>query len=153
MNLFAWLGLLILAFWAFERFYLRGLGVKEYPTPTEPHAPQRFTRDGGAGPEHMQVIKSVRELTLRISADQRHHNMKAAREAFDTISQGREFQSEFFPTDAGGVPAEWVIAPGADTARRVLYIHGGGFAVGSPKSHRTITSKFSEITGSAVLAV
>ena len=28
--------------------------------------------------------------------------------------------------DAGGVPAEWVIAPGADTRRRFLYIHGGG---------------------------
>jgi acetyl esterase/lipase len=153
MNLFAWLGLLILAFWAFERFYLRGLGVKEYPTPTDPFAPQRFSRAGGPGPEHMQVTKTVRELTLRIFTEQRHNNLKAARETFDTISQGHEFKSEFFPTDAGGVPAEWVIAPGSDARRRILYIHGGGFVVGSPKSHRTITSKFSEITGSAVLAI
>jgi len=90
---------------------------------------------------------------LKISAGRRHHNIKAAREAFDTISDGREFQSRFIPIDAGGVPAEWVIAPGADNTRRVLYIHGGGFVVGSPKSHRTITSKFSEITGCAVLAI
>lgn len=153
MNLFVGIGLLILVSWIFERFYLRGPGTKEYPAPTGPDAPQSFTREGGPGPEHMQVIKAVRELTLRISADQRHHNMKAAREVFDTISQGREFQSEFRPTDAAGVPAEWVIAPGADASRRILYIHGGGFAVGSPKSHRTITNKFSEITGCAVLAI
>jgi monoterpene epsilon-lactone hydrolase len=51
------------------------------------------------------------------------------------------------------VPAEWVLAPGADSAKRLLYIHGGGFIIGSPKSHRTITSKFSEITRCAVLAI
>jgi len=143
----------VVAFWAFERFYLRGPGVKEYPVPADPYTPQRFTRDGGPGPELTQVIKTVRELTRQISADQRHHNMKAAREAFDTISQGREYQCEFFPADAAGIPAEWVITPGADASRRILYIHGGGFAVGSPKSHRTITSKFSEITGCSVLAI
>ena len=131
MNLFAWLGLLILAFWAFERFYLRGNSVKEYPTPTDPDAPRRFTQAGGPGPEHAQVTKAVRELTLRILAEQRQHNLKAARETFDTISQGHEFESEFFPTDAGGVPAEWVVAPGTDTSRRILYIHGGGFVVGT----------------------
>jgi len=56
-------------------------------------------------------------------------------------------------TDADGVPAEWVIAPGADTNRRFLYIHGGAFIAGSPTSHRVITSKLSEISNSAVLAI
>ncbi|HIG66873.1 MAG TPA: alpha/beta hydrolase [Porticoccaceae bacterium] len=55
--------------------------------------------------------------------------------------------------NAGGVVAEWVVAPGADTNRRFLYIHGGAFIAGSPKSHRVITSKLSEITNSAVLAI
>ena len=153
MYLLGWLILFVLAFWAFERFYLRGQGVKAYPIPIDPDAVQRFTQAGGPGPEYVMVVKAVRELTLKIFAGRRHHNIKAAREAFDTISDGREFQSRFIPIDAGGVPAEWVIAPGADTTRRVLYIHGGGFVVGSPKSHRTITSKFSEITGCAVLAI
>jgi acetyl esterase/lipase len=55
--------------------------------------------------------------------------------------------------DAGGVPAEWVLAPGADPAKRVLYIHGGAFTMGSPKSHRRLTTRFSQITGGAVLAI
>ena len=153
MYLLAWIFFIVAIAWAFERFYLRGPGVKAYPIPDDPDAVQRFTRNGGPGPEHLQVTKLVRELTLRISVGRRHHNLKAAREAFDTISDGREFQSEFFPVDAGGIPAEWVIAPGTDNTRRFLYIHGGGFVVGTPKSHRTITSKFSEITGCAVLAI
>ena len=35
----------------------------------------------------------------------------------------------------------------------MLYIHGGGFVLGSPKSHRTLTHRFSALTGAAVLAV
>ncbi|MEZ7985196.1 MAG: alpha/beta hydrolase, partial [Pseudomonadales bacterium] len=38
-------------------------------------------------------------------------------------------------------------------SRRFMYIHGGAFYVGSARSHRVITSKLSEITNSAVLAI
>ncbi len=153
MYLLAWLILIVLTVWAFERFYLRGQAVKEYPPPSDPQAQQRFIQSGEPGPEQLEVIKAVRELTLRISVGRSNHNLKAARLAFDSISDGREFQSEFVPVDAGGIPAEWVMAPGVDETKRVLYIHGGGFVVGSPKSHRTITSKLSEVTGCAVLAI
>ena len=30
-------------------------------------------------------------------------------------------------TKVGEIPAEWVLAPGADPAVRLLYLHGGGF--------------------------
>jgi len=32
--------------------------------------------------------------------------------------------------EAGGVPAEWVAAPGVDPSRAVLYLHGGGYVIG-----------------------
>jgi acetyl esterase/lipase len=153
MYLLGGFTLLVLVLWGFERLYLRGQGVGTYPPPNDPEAVQRFIRPGGPGPESQQLIKVVRELTQRISIGRNHQNLLAARSAFDTISDGHEFKSEFFPADAGGMPAEWVIAPGADKNRRMLYIHGGGFVVGSPKSHRAITSKFAEITGCAVLAI
>jgi len=75
------------------------------------------------------------------------------RKAFDSISDGHEYDSQFTSCDAGGVAAEWVVAPGVSTDRRVLYIHGGGFVAGSPKSHRTITSQFSKVSGCAVLSI
>src|SRR4029450_2586896 len=37
--------------------------------------------------------------------------------------------------DAAGVPAEWVVAPGEQSGRVLLYLHGGGYVIGSAKTH------------------
>jgi acetyl esterase/lipase len=39
---------------------------------------------------------------------------------------------------AGGVPADRIEARGAATARVVLYFHGGGYSLGSARSHRAL---------------
>ncbi|WP_437625572.1 alpha/beta hydrolase [Sorangium sp. So ce1151] len=57
------------------------------------------------------------------------------------------------PTDAGGVPAEWVAAPGADARRAILYFHGGGYASGSPASVRDLTWRLSEAARCRLLVV
>lgn len=75
------------------------------------------------------------------------------RETMDTFFAGGETASVVTPVDAAGVPAEWVVAAGADSSRRFLYIHGGAFMAGSPKGYRVLTDKLSEITNSAVLAI
>jgi acetyl esterase/lipase len=145
--------LLVLVLWAFERFYLRGGSLDEDPAPTDPDAIQDFTSPNGPGAEHEDVVCFVRQLSDRIAPAIRRNRTQQAREVINSITDDRTYISEFVPADAGGVPAEWVLAPGADSSRRVLYIHGGGFIMGSPKSHRTITSKFSEICGCAVLSI
>jgi len=81
---------------------------------------------------------------------ERIHSM---RETMDTFFAGADTSSVVTPVDAAGVPAEWVVAPGADCSRRFLYIHGGAFMAGSPKGYRVLTDKLSEITNSAVLAI
>jgi epsilon-lactone hydrolase len=55
--------------------------------------------------------------------------------------------------DAGGVPAEWVSAPGADAARVVLYLHGGGYVMGSPVTHRKLAGDVSRASGARVLLI
>jgi len=144
---------IVLLIWAFERFYLRGGKPGDYPKPADPDAIQVFTNPDGPGPEHEAVVEAIRAMTSQMALNLSKHNLHKARAIADSMSDGRDYVSEFIPANAGGVPAEWVIAPGADPARRVLYIHGGGFIMCSPKSHRTITSKFSEMTGCAVLAI
>jgi len=42
---------------------------------------------------------------------------------------------------ADGVPAEWTAAPGAAPSRVLLYLHGGGFSVGSIVSHRAMVAE------------
>jgi len=38
------------------------------------------------------------------------------------------------------VPAEWLRPPGAVAGRVVLYLHGGGYVIGSPRSHRHLAA-------------
>ncbi|MEV5072595.1 alpha/beta hydrolase [Microbacterium sp. LMI12-1-1.1] len=60
---------------------------------------------------------------------------------------------EFDPTDAGGVRAEWSRAPGADTTRVLLFLHGGGYCSGSIASHRTMAAEAGRAAGVRTLAL
>jgi epsilon-lactone hydrolase len=95
-------------------------------------------------------IRAANSKNNRLSFKQR---LLAIRESMDSFFDAVPINSDITPVDVAGVSAEWVIAPGADSRRRLLYIHGGAFYVGSAKSHRVITSKLSEITHAAVLAI
>lgn len=53
----------------------------------------------------------------------------------------------------GGVNAQWVAAPSARHDRVVLYFHGGGFQVGSPRSHCELMTAISEAAACRVLGV
>lgn len=55
--------------------------------------------------------------------------------------------------DAGGVPAEWVVAAGADPQRRIVYTHGGGWAGGSTAEYRPLAATLSRLSGASVLLV
>src|SRR5260370_1350908 len=57
------------------------------------------------------------------------------------------------PVVAGGVPVEWVVAPEADHDRVVLYLHGGGYVMGSLKSHRNLVAKLSAEARARVLSL
>jgi monoterpene epsilon-lactone hydrolase len=97
-----------------------------------------------------EKISAAHSKNTDLSLKQR---MFAIRESMDSFFENVPIASDIAPVDANGVGSEWVVAPGADSRRRLLYIHGGAFYVGSAKSHRVITSKLSEITNSAVLAI
>jgi len=57
------------------------------------------------------------------------------------------------PVSADGVPAEWVVADGADPGRAILYLHGGGYVIGSIATHRDLAARLSRATGARVLVV
>ena len=54
-------------------------------------------------------------------------------------------------TKIGEVPAEWVLAPGADPELRLLYIHGGGFVSGSGGFYLAMAAHISAAGKCAVL--
>ena len=57
------------------------------------------------------------------------------------------------PVDAGGVSAEWSIAPGSDPSRVLLFFHGGGYCSGSIVSHRRMVTEAGRAAKVRTLAV
>ena len=65
------------------------------------------------------------------------------------------FMSEVIiePVDVNGVPAEWETIPGAAEEKVILYIHGGGYIMGSPNSARMISVRLGMTTKMRVLSI
>jgi monoterpene epsilon-lactone hydrolase len=55
--------------------------------------------------------------------------------------------------DADGVAAEWQIVPGANENKVILYFHGGGLVLMSPKTHRALTIEIAKLTKLSILSV
>ncbi|MGH6870234.1 MAG: alpha/beta hydrolase [Rhizomicrobium sp.] len=74
-------------------------------------------------------------------ADQRARLESLA--AFFPVADGTEVE----PGTVGGVKGEWVAARRARRDAVVLYLHGGGYLLGSPVSHRHLLAAVSEASG------
>ncbi len=55
------------------------------------------------------------------------------------------------PGTAGGRPAEWIRPAGARGDAALLYLHGGGYVIGSPRSHRHLAEAIARAAGIACL--
>jgi epsilon-lactone hydrolase len=55
--------------------------------------------------------------------------------------------------NADGVPAEWSTPPGANTERVVFYLHGGGYQMGSPLTHRGLVTRVARAASACALSV
>src|SRR5258708_3403261 len=80
--------------------------------------------------------------------------------SMDQRRAGMERISERVPTDvicekvdAGGVKAEWIAAPGAAADRVVLYLHGGGYVIGSINTHRAMVSRIARASNARALSI
>lgn len=55
--------------------------------------------------------------------------------------------------DAGGVKAERITPPGADPERVIQYLHGGGYVIGSPNTHRSLAGELARAAGTSALVL
>ncbi len=134
--------------WAVARWVLRGADLSAFDRP----AGERFGADGPSD-ELRAVVASLDRVRELLRGVPRRERLAVLRRHLDELFAGRTFDVRITPVDAGGVRGEWVVAPGADPSRRMLYVHGGAFMMGSPRSHRTLTSRLAQLTGGAVFAV
>jgi acetyl esterase/lipase len=69
------------------------------------------------------------------------------------IATGEPEGVTYEPVDADGVAAEWTTPAGADPDRVLLYLHGGGYTVGSIASHRKLVGHLAKAAGMRGLSV
>jgi monoterpene epsilon-lactone hydrolase len=87
-----------------------------------------------------------------LEADVSVAEMRAGIEALASIAPLPD-DVTFEPVDAGGLPAEWVTALGARRENVILYLHGGGYVMGSIKTHRELAARLSRAAAARVLLI
>ena len=119
---------------------------------------QAATLRDNASEEQRQVLNMLADFGHQTTNVPRKQRLSALREGMDNAFGGgtrtaEELGVRIQEVDADGVPSEWVLAPQADPGRRMLYIHGGAFFVGSRLSHRQLTAEFAKRTGLSLLVI
>jgi monoterpene epsilon-lactone hydrolase len=145
--------LIIIVPWLVAILFMRGEDLGEFDRDDDSNAVRSFAGKNGPSQEHGKIVASIREFGQQARRMPKREQLDFMRRFMEDMSADGGYASDFVPVDAAGVPAEWVLAPGADPSKRVLYIHGGAYMAGSHHSHRNITNRFSEMTGAAVLAI
>ena len=148
-EIFLWVLAFVILIWAITFFYLRGPELNAFDQPVGQ------SRNAGKAPseEFKAVVASFGGIAQTLRDTPRSQHIALLRNYMDNLFPLNDTATQFTAVNAAGVRAQWVLAPGVDSGRRLLYIHGGAFSMGSPKSHRRLTSKFSEIANAAVLAI
>jgi epsilon-lactone hydrolase len=140
--------LLIATFWVIARFVLAGPDMAAYDMPQ--HAPVRTS----VSAEHQHVAAAVAGMVGAAAGLRGRERLAKMRATLEALGDRADLDGiEIRPANANGIAAEWVLADGHSTRERLLYIHGGAFSLGSPRSHRTVTTELARRTGLAVLAI
>ena len=79
------------------------------------------------------------KLASRVRSDDYRQRRKDMDAAFSQYPVARDVTVE--PVTANGVRAEWTSTPQDDRDAALLYVHGGGYVIGSLDSHRHLISE------------
>lgn len=137
----------------FTKFALMGKNLSRY----DRDWPPTFETDPKS--EGQQAVKNYlieNFLAPASGGGSMMEKLQTKRDRFESTGLNRKFDAKFKEDNAHfagqTIPGEWTLAKNAHPDRRILYIHGGAFTVGSAISHRAITTNLSKKTGCAVFA-
>lgn len=100
-------------------------------------------------------LEAVVTLVRQREADESQGATEGRRRSFERMVDGFtiEVPARYSRMNAGGVTAEWVTAESASDSRVVLYLHGGGYIIGSPRTHRPLMAELSQASKGRVLGL
>jgi len=140
---------LLIALWLIARLRFTGGDLSSFDTPKAP--PRNAGQPLSA--QSKDVLARLATLMGPMQRAPRRERLPRMRRAMDEMGEGLDLDARIVPVDAGGVAAEWVTCQDTIPGRRLLYVHGGAFTMGSPKSHRAITAAMAKQAHAAVLAI
>jgi monoterpene epsilon-lactone hydrolase len=103
-----------------------------------------------ASPEHQALVDILRNQPVLDGA-----TIQDKRAGMEAMAGGAPLPegSVVQPVDAGGVPAEWVSVEGSSQDAVLLYLHGGGYCIGSLNTHRAMAARLAHASRARVLNV
>ena len=101
----------------------------------------------------MQQLLQVLKQRQRAGAESGALGLAEARASFAPAGPVYPIPEDVRVTaiDAGGVPSHWLEAPGVDVNRVLLFLHGGGFQLGSIHSDGELAARLGRASGMRVL--
>lgn len=102
----------------------------------------------------VQEVESLVEM-LRSGGPDLSAPLPQARENFEAMLGAIPVAEDvrFEAATLGGIPARWSSTPGASRDRAVLYLHGGGYMLGSSQAYRPLFSEMARAAGARGVAI
>jgi acetyl esterase/lipase len=100
----------------------------------------------------LELAQSVMRAVLMRSKRRGVAWLRAAQEALPA-NVPLAGQVTFEPVTLGGIPCEWCVPRGRSPARTIVYLHGGGFVIGSLAGFRDLLSRLALGADARVLGV
>lgn len=152
LLIFVLLLLVYFALWLFARLVLEGEDLRKYDS----LLPSRVTERAVASPAAAEADQLILSMVTNPIRNPKAKRLKKTRQRFDRGFFAMDAETlgvQFRSVELEGITGEWVVAEDCLPGHRVLYLHGGGFIMGSAQSHRIITSQIAKKTRHAVLAI
>ena len=99
-------------------------------------------------PEILALRQQIASRPRATELAQRRRDIDARGKAYGLAADVKLEQ-----TRANGVNAEWTRTPGDDPDGAILYVHGGGYVIGSLDSHRHMVAEIGRAAGVPALAL
>jgi epsilon-lactone hydrolase len=94
-------------------------------------------------------------LRAKLTSRPRSTDYRQRRKDLDALGQSYALASDvkIEKVSANGIPAEWASTQGAARDAAILYVHGGGYVIGSLDSHRHLVAELGRAANAVALAL
>ena len=102
--------------------------------------------------EYSEVVQAMQaQAASMIGAELTHEQQREAMEA--GFAFPLQDDVTLTAVDVNGVPGEWTVLADSDPSRRLLYVHGGGYVLGSINTHRRLVADICRAAGCVALSL